>query len=163
MFWVLKITISLRLLLSTNNICFGWKIRIFFNFAFLSELFLGGLVIELVPCLWPFYHLLVILAHSLDPEQAPQNNLCYFEKNNFDEISRWQNLAKLPSMQYILTDGSFIQIDSIDDTNSYLTLCMLGKDLWHFDRVSAYFSDASQNFPMHNISLVSFWIGRLMY
>ena len=39
----------------------------------------------------------------------------------------------------------------------------LVKDLWHFDRVSAYFSDASQNFPMHNISLVFFWIGRLMY
>ena len=37
------------------------------------------------------------------------------------------------------------------------------KDLWHFNRVSAYFSDASQNFPMHKISLVSFWIGRLMY
>ena len=37
------------------------------------------------------------------------------------------------------------------------------KDLWHLDRVSAYFSDASQNFPMHKISLVSFWIGRLMY
>ena len=37
------------------------------------------------------------------------------------------------------------------------------KDLWHFDRVSAYFSDASQNFPMHKISLVSFWIGNLMY
>ena len=31
-------------------------------------------------------------------------------------------------------------------------------DLWHFDRVSAYFSDASQNFPMHKISLVSFWM-----
>ena len=25
------------------------------------------------------------------------------------------------------------------------------------------FSDASQNFPMHKTSLVSFWIGRLMY
>ena len=37
------------------------------------------------------------------------------------------------------------------------------KDLWHFDRVSAYFSDASQIFPMHKISLVFFWIGRLMY
>ena len=37
------------------------------------------------------------------------------------------------------------------------------KDLWHFGRVSAYFSDASQNFPMHKISLVLFWIGRLMY
>ena len=37
------------------------------------------------------------------------------------------------------------------------------KDLWHFDRVSAYFSDASQNFPMHKISLASFWIGWLMY
>ena len=37
------------------------------------------------------------------------------------------------------------------------------KDLWHFDRVSAYFSDASQNFPMYKISLVSFLIGRLMY
>ena len=37
------------------------------------------------------------------------------------------------------------------------------KDLWHFDRVSAYFSNASQNFPMHNISMVFFWIGRLMY
>ena len=37
------------------------------------------------------------------------------------------------------------------------------KDLWHFDRVSAYFSDAAQNFPMHKRSLVSFWIGRLMY
>ena len=36
-------------------------------------------------------------------------------------------------------------------------------DLWHFDMVSAYFSDASQNFLMHKISLVSFWIGRLMY
>ena len=34
------------------------------------------------------------------------------------------------------------------------------KDLWHFDRVSAYFSDTSQNFPVHK---VSFWIGRLMY
>ena len=40
---------------------------------------------------------------------------------------------------------------------------MYKKDLWHFDRVSAYFSDASQNFPMHMISLVSFLIGRLMY
>ena len=30
------------------------------------------------------------------------------------------------------------------------------KDLLHFDRVSAYFSNASQNFPMHKISLVSF-------
>ena len=29
--------------------------------------------------------------------------------------------------------------------------------------VSAYFSDASQNFPMHKLSLVSFWIGRFMY
>ena len=37
------------------------------------------------------------------------------------------------------------------------------KDLWHFDRVSAYFSDASQNFPVHKIWLISFWIGRLMY
>ena len=37
------------------------------------------------------------------------------------------------------------------------------KELWHFDGVSAYFSDASQNFPMHKISLVSFLIGRLMY
>ena len=37
------------------------------------------------------------------------------------------------------------------------------KDLWHFDRVSAYFSDASRNSPMHKISLASFWIGRLMY
>ena len=37
------------------------------------------------------------------------------------------------------------------------------KDLWHFDRVSAYFSDTSQNFQMHKISLVSFWIERLMY
>ena len=37
------------------------------------------------------------------------------------------------------------------------------KDLWHFDRVSAYFSDASQNFPIHKISLVSFWMGSLMY
>ena len=26
------------------------------------------------------------------------------------------------------------------------------KDLWHFDRVSAYFSDAFQNCPMHKIS-----------
>ena len=39
----------------------------------------------------------------------------------------------------------------------------LRKDLWHFDRVSAYFSDASQNFLMHKISQVSFWIGLLMY
>ena len=31
------------------------------------------------------------------------------------------------------------------------------KDLGHFDRVSAYFSDASQNFPTHKISLVSFF------
>ena len=31
----------------------------------------------------------------------------------------------------------------------------LEKDLWHFDRVYAYFSDAIQNFPMHKISLVS--------
>ena len=37
------------------------------------------------------------------------------------------------------------------------------KDLWHFDRVSAYFSDASQNFSIHKISPVSFWIGRLTY
>ena len=37
------------------------------------------------------------------------------------------------------------------------------EDLWHFDRVSAYFSDASKNFPMHKTSLVSFWIGRLVY
>ena len=37
------------------------------------------------------------------------------------------------------------------------------KDLWHFDRVSAYFSDASQIFLMHKISLVFFWIGRLMH
>ena len=37
------------------------------------------------------------------------------------------------------------------------------KDLWHFDRVSAYFSEASQIFPMHKISLVFFWIGRFMY
>ena len=41
--------------------------------------------------------------------------------------------------------------------------CCINKDLWHFDRVSAYFSDAFQNFPMHKISLVSFWIGRLVY
>ena len=40
---------------------------------------------------------------------------------------------------------------------------MVGKDLWHFERISAYFSDASQNFPMYKISLVSFWIWRLMY
>ena len=37
------------------------------------------------------------------------------------------------------------------------------KDLWHFDRVSAYFSDASQIFPIHKISLVFFWIWHLMY
>ena len=37
------------------------------------------------------------------------------------------------------------------------------KDLWHFDRVSAYFSDASQIFPMHKKSLLFFWIGRIMY
>ena len=42
-------------------------------------------------------------------------------------------------------------------------LSVNAKDLWHFDRVSAYFSDASQIFPMHKISLVFFWIGRLMY
>ena len=39
----------------------------------------------------------------------------------------------------------------------------LPNELWHFDRISAYFSDASQNFPMHKISPVSFWIGRLVY
>ena len=43
-----------------------------------------------------------------------------------------------------------------------LNLLMLNL-LWHFDRVSAYFSDASQNFPMHKISLVFLLIGRLMY
>ena len=37
------------------------------------------------------------------------------------------------------------------------------KDFWHFGRVSAIFPDASQNFPMHKISLVSFWIGLLKY
>ena len=37
------------------------------------------------------------------------------------------------------------------------------KALWRFDRVYAYFSDASQNFPMHKISLVTFWMGCLMY
>ena len=37
------------------------------------------------------------------------------------------------------------------------------KDLWHFDRVSAYFSDASQTFQTHKISLVSFWMWRLLY
>ena len=41
-----------------------------------------------------------------------------------------------------------INIDN-DSTNKV-------KDLCHFDRVSAYFSDASQNFPMHKISLVFF-------
>ena len=48
-------------------------------------------------------------------------------------------------------------------TRSLSLLTPVLKDLWHFDRVSAYFSDASQNVPMHKISLVSFWIGRLMY
>ena len=42
-------------------------------------------------------------------------------------------------------------------------MSLLAKDLWHFDRLSAYFSDASQNFPMYKISLVFFWIGSLMY
>ena len=36
------------------------------------------------------------------------------------------------------------------------------KDLWRFDRVSAYFSDASQSFPKHKISLVTYWIGCLI-
>ena len=52
---------------------------------------------------------------------------------------------------------------NIDDKKKTILRRKENKDLWHFDRVSAYFSDASQIFPMHKISLVFFWIGRLMY
>ena len=30
------------------------------------------------------------------------------------------------------------------------------KDLWHFEREYAYFSDSSKNFPMHKVSLLFF-------
>ena len=40
----------------------------------------------------------------------------------------------------------------LDRENSGSTLTFkITKDLLHFDRVSAYFSDASQNFHMHKI------------
>ena len=47
-------------------------------------------------------------------------------------------------------------IAKISEFTVYQRRWHLYKDLWHFDMVSAYSSDASQNFPMHNISLVSF-------
>ena len=65
------------------------------------------------------------------------------------------------ALHYLL-DKIFIRFSS--KLNRQIVGIPMGtKDLWHFDRVSAYFSDASQIFPLHKISLVFFWIGRLMY
>ena len=46
---------------------------------------------------------------------------------------------------------------------SSLPLSYVTKDLGHFDRVSAYFSDASQNFPTHKILNLLFSRVRVLY
>ena len=55
------------------------------------------------------------------------------------------------------------QCDRLTNLHNMSEELLQAKDLWHFDRVSAYFSDASQIFPMNKISLVFFWIGHMMY
>ena len=65
-------------------------------------------------------------------------------------VNHKQHFIKIP---FINKGMEFIDLHSI----------LKDKDLWHFEGVSAYFSDFSQNVPMHKIWLISFWIGRLMY